>query len=591
MKISIIIILILSVFFITCSNHVFDNPVDPESDNYMGIESVDRDGDGVGSYEDVDEIAITDPVGGIVITDTASPTLTVQLLNPEVITFYRIQISTESDFTSDIVFDNSTLTSNIYTVPAGVFTNNTTYFWRAMAFDGSKWSDSWSNSSSFSIDIPTEVPLFPNPIDTNSTGDATPFLNWEDIIGVTGYHIQVNEVSNFTGTIIVDDATLLDSEYLINLPLENNKTYYWRVKIKDSDSLWGDWSKIWSFTISIEIPTLTLPEDGSSVIDTTPLLDWEGVSGINDYQIRYANNSLELINATINNTIISEYPITAVQTLGSTICWQVRSISEDGVMSDWSTEYSFSVDWNINLSNINPINGGSTTDKTPLIEWDPFVGAASYQFRSTTVESDLTIATIENVAIPKYQYSIMFDIEDTVYWQVRAINDDGVISEWSSIMSFLIFPSLGDSYAGGIVFYIDGLGGGLIAAESDESRIIEWGGMGTIIGGTGTAIGTGEANTVLIVNKLGNETSAAKLCADKDYNGYDDWFLPSKDELNLMYQQKSVIGGFIDYDYLSSSESSSTNAWDQFFADGTCQMTLKNDFVHNVRAIRSFSIL
>jgi len=127
------------------------NPVDPESDLYIGHESIDNDGDGIGSYEDVDEITIARPSDGVSITDGTNPELTIQLLNPEVITAYRIQISTDSTFLSNIIFDDDSLLSNIFNVPAGTLANNTTYYWRAKAFDGVKWSDDWSIIWSFTV--------------------------------------------------------------------------------------------------------------------------------------------------------------------------------------------------------------------------------------------------------------------------------------------------------------------------------------------------------------------------------------------------------------------------------------------------------
>ena len=79
---------------------------------------------------------------------------------------------------------------------------------------------------------------------------------------------------------------------------------------------------------------------------------------------------------------------------------------------------------------------------------------------------------------------------------------------------------------------------------------------------TGTAVGTGKKNTELLVKAMGSaaysyrglETTsvyAAKLCSDLVYNGFDDWFLPSKDELNLICTNLYAkgLGGFSTADY------------------------------------------
>ena len=152
-------------------------------------------------------------------------------------------------------------------------------------------------------------------------------------------------------------------------------------------------------------------------------------------------------------------------------------------------------------------------------------------------------------------------------------------------------PSLqiGDRYTGGIIFYLDGRGGGLVCAEEDQSTGIQWGGRGTEIGNTSTAVGAGAANTVAIVSKLGNGNYAAKLCYDLVLNGYDDWFLPSKDELNLMFKNlhEQGIGEFGDGTYWSSSESNPNSAWRLYFPKPWLYPNYKNNS-YRIRAVRVF---
>jgi Protein of unknown function (DUF1566) len=129
---------------------------------------------------------------------------------------------------------------------------------------------------------------------------------------------------------------------------------------------------------------------------------------------------------------------------------------------------------------------------------------------------------------------------------------------------------------------------GLIAAPNDQSTNIQWY-NGTYIstGATATALGTGNANTNTIVASQGSGSYAAKLCYDLNLGGYNDWYLPSKDELMKLYLSKDLIGGFMSNDYWSSSESSSFDAWRQFFGLGNVLNYGKSALV-NVRAIRSF---
>jgi hypothetical protein len=149
---------------------------------------------------------------------------------------------------------------------------------------------------------------------------------------------------------------------------------------------------------------------------------------------------------------------------------------------------------------------------------------------------------------------------------------------------------IGDYYEGGIVFYLDGNGGGLVCAERDQSTNAEWGCYGTTIGGNGTNIGTGAANTAAIVAGCSESGIAARICNDLVLNGYSDWFLPSKDELELMYKnlKRNGIGGFAVSLYWSSSEYSSYYAWRQDFYSGSQYGGNKEDNGYRVRAVRAF---
>jgi formylglycine-generating enzyme required for sulfatase activity len=148
---------------------------------------------------------------------------------------------------------------------------------------------------------------------------------------------------------------------------------------------------------------------------------------------------------------------------------------------------------------------------------------------------------------------------------------------------------IGQAYGGGIIFYVDGTGQhGLIAATTNQSTGAQWGCYGTSIPGTSSAIGTGQANTTLIVNGCSTAGIAARLCDDLVLNGYSDWFLPSKDELYQMYLQKTAIGGFTNFSYWSSSEYNATNAWDQAFGSGSQSSYSKNFTGNGVRAVRAF---
>ena len=115
---------------------------------------------------------------------------------------------------------------------------------------------------------------------------------------------------------------------------------------------------------------------------------------------------------------------------------------------------------------------------------------------------------------------------------------------------------------GGIVFYVNNSGShGLEAKAADEGRVFGW----TFIG----------------ANFFWTEA----LSVAKAYGS--GWHLPTKDELDLLYQQQTVVGGFANVYYWSSTEVDNNSGWSQGFGTGNqSDVNKANSF--RVRAVRAF---
>jgi Collagen triple helix repeat (20 copies) len=176
---------------------------------------------------------------------------------------------------------------------------------------------------------------------------------------------------------------------------------------------------------------------------------------------------------------------------------------------------------------------------------------------------------------------------------------------------------IGDSYQGGIVFYVDADGQhGLIAAKADQSTGIPWyNGVWKLVGTAGDGIGAGAMNTAIIVaTQIGDTRGgnfAAKVAADYSIQDdgvtactigsglthppvseicYGDWYLPSKVELNLLYNAKAagIVSNFNNSYYWSSTEDTTNPTWCQEFSNGFQYNNNKDFKVPRVRAIRAF---
>jgi len=149
--------------------------------------------------------------------------------------------------------------------------------------------------------------------------------------------------------------------------------------------------------------------------------------------------------------------------------------------------------------------------------------------------------------------------------------------------------------AGGFIFYDKGsVSGGwryLEAAPSDQTdkNDIQWRNGYDLYIKTSTAVGTGRANTKGIIAAQGSGSYAANLCKNLIIGGFSDWFLPSKDELGLMYAnlKKAGLGGFGEGWFWSSSQNLNDTAWKQRFSDGQQTISVKYNR-YAVRVCRAF---
>ena len=157
---------------------------------------------------------------------------------------------------------------------------------------------------------------------------------------------------------------------------------------------------------------------------------------------------------------------------------------------------------------------------------------------------------------------------------------------------------IGESYGGGIVFYVyDNGQHGLIAATADQSTGIRWnGGSNTHTCARADGVGAGFKNTSLIIANQGpvdGNAFAASVCSSYSVTvggvTYFGWYLPSLFELSLLYLRKDVVGGFANDHYWSSldypDEVNFANSLN--FLNGYWTMEYKW-YLYYVRAVRAF---
>jgi hypothetical protein len=216
------------------------------------------------------------------------------------------------------------------------------------------------------------------------------------------------------------------------------------------------------------------------------------------------------------------------------------------------------------------------TDTLPIM-WDSAGSDVRYNVYYNT-ENHVDSAQVQrNITTTMVTLS---DLQwNRTYYVWVSVTENGIEGAKStSISQALLTTSLGQiGPGGGIIFYdkgsfSDGWQYLEVAPASTVVRAPFFNGNNNILPNTTRQeIGTGKSNTRTLVdffNRIGSSGNAAQICNNLTYNGLNDWFLPSSEELKLVYLlKKRGLGGFEEGLYWSSSVSVYSNGRNAYDAN------------------------
>jgi len=194
-------------------------------------------------------------------------------------------------------------------------------------------------------------------------------LSWYEFEGIHRYNVQISDNADFTGAYTYSSDS---TSYMLS-GMGFGKQYYWHVKaLQATDE--SDWSETWSFT-TVNSVNLVAPADGTTDVNTCPLLEWEAIPGVSEYEVWFDVDE----NFTNPLSKIESNPTSQCQSQlekGTDYYWKVRAIVALDT-SDWSPVWKFTtesgtgIDEMVSISSVsvypNPSNGSFTVQTNSLV--------------------------------------------------------------------------------------------------------------------------------------------------------------------------------------------------------------------------------
>lgn len=298
------------------------------------------------------------------------------------------------------------------------------------------------------------------------------------------------------------------------------------------------------------------------------------------------------------NTCASVAPqasCTLTYTPGSTVVSQT-SFPIQGSNTNAVTA-AIQIDAGITLSSVSPSSGAASGGTGVTLTGVGLTGATGVTFGGSAATSVNVVNSTTVTAVTPAHAAGAVDVVITT--------PSGSATDTNGYT--YLTTAVGQSAYGGTIACLNGSLNNLIAATADNSTSIQSGGYGTPT--NATSITDGATNTVTIVTIVGANGGtpyAEQLCSNYEIDSqrntpcesgntcYNDWFLPagnnttSSGQLNCLYTNRSVVGGFASAFYWSSTEFNPFGTWYQSFSTGSQFVGVKNN-IQRVRCVRAFT--
>jgi hypothetical protein len=312
---------------------------------------------------------------------------------------YEFQLAADKGFNSVVKSNGGTQSTKntAITVPTSIASG--TYWWRLRDVTAKNQTSAWTKGRSIRL---SWAPV----LNVTGPADGTPFtippatlsdslvLRWAPISGAAQYAVSIAKDPLLASLVTPNNAAdkVDGTSYTLNGRLTDG-TYYWSVTPIDAEGHLGLPSPVRSFTeqwqASAGVPTMTDIATGDQLLD--PLFSWSPVYGASDYEIEISTSQDFAPGSKVccgSETTATQFsPTTLLQ--DNQYFWRVRPYDAAGNAGPWTIGAPFTTTFdnvpplvapsitNIHMRDMTDV--GSTPSISPVIEWDPVMGASAYQ--------------------------------------------------------------------------------------------------------------------------------------------------------------------------------------------------------------------
>jgi hypothetical protein len=316
----------------------------------------------------------------------------------------------------------------------------------------------------------------------SSTAASMPAFTWKAVAKAASYQFEFSAERNFSSSVPGWSAgpITLDTTAITNDDTVPNGTYFWRVRAMSATDVPGRWSAMRKLKEKwVATAALTSPVNNTTVNwPSTPLtLTWKTAPGAVNYDIEISTTPT-MSNLVYGPTQVQgpEYVIPNELAPNSTYYWTVQPVNGAGQLGTKSKVGTFTLDWPSNTTLTETDTSPDSTYEEPTFSWTAVPGAASYELEVSSDPSypaNAIIIDSTGLITDNYHPTSFLPNHTTLYWRIRARDDDGNAGSWNDGQSFT------ETFDTGIpsitnLEVIDGTTGAVLNGGNTSDPIVKW---------------------------------------------------------------------------------------------------------------------